>query len=322
MKARRKEEFALSALQAVIAVCETGSMSLAAKRLRMSQSAVSQAIQQAERVAGAPLFDRARRPLRPTHAGQILRGRAAGLVRELEALPQAIAVRHSVPELRLALIDSFANTAGPRLVHAASEVAHHLYVSQGLNPSLVEALIERRADIVVSADALEDLDGIARYPLLSEPFVMLMPDALARAGRAPTLHELHRRMPLIRYSARSVTGGMVDRYLRRVGASSGRRLEVDNALLMCDLVASGTGWAVTTPLHVLQGKAHLAGVAVLPLPAPAPLREITLAAREGEFEAIASRLAEAARRILRDESVTAIVRLVPWLKTRLKVLSS
>ena len=319
MKRARKEELSLGVLQAVIAVCESGSMSVAAKRLRMTQSAVSQAIQQAERVVGVALFDRARRPLKPTHAGQTLRGRATGLLRELEALPHAINVTHSVPELRLALIDSFSNTAGPHFVRAAFEVAHHLYIAQGLNRPLVEALIDRRADVIVSADMLEDLDGIERHPLMREPLVMLVPEALVGSGNRPTLLELHRRLPLVRYTAGSVTGAIIDRYLRRVGAYSGRRLEVDNALLMCDLVASGAGWAVTTPLHMLQGKAHLGGVTVLPLPESAPAREITLVVRAGEFEAIAPRLAQEARRILREDCVPAIIRLAPWLKTQLEV---
>jgi DNA-binding transcriptional LysR family regulator len=316
MSQRQKEGFALRSLQAVVAVCETGSMSAAAKRLKMTQSAVSQSIQQAEEVVGTDLFDRARRPLRATHAGQILRGRAAGLLRDLEALPQSIVVGHSAPELRLYLVDSFADTVGPMLVRAAAKMAHHLYISQGLNPHIVEALIERRADLVVSSDALDDIDGLTRFPLMSEPFVMFVPEATARGA---TPQDMYRRMPLIRYNARAVTAAIVDRYLRRVSAFPGRRIEVDNALLMCDLVASGVGWAITTPLHVLQGKSRMNGVAVLPLPGPVPRRDIVMAVREGELATIAPQLANEARRILREDSVPGILAKVPWLRKEIEV---
>ena len=48
----------LRALQAFVAVCETGSMTAAARRLGLSQSAVSQSIASLEREQGTALFDR------------------------------------------------------------------------------------------------------------------------------------------------------------------------------------------------------------------------------------------------------------------------
>ena len=310
----------VSALQALIAVSETGNMSRAAKRLEVTQSAVSQAIQHLEERVGAAVFDRARRPLRTTTAGQILLKRAEAIVREIEALPGSVSVRHFVPDLRLAMPDSFADTVGPALVRAASGIAQNLYVTQGLSPSHAELLVERQVDIIIAADPFDHLDGLARYPLLIEPYIMLVPAAYARLAQRSSLSELQRRLPLIRYSGRSTVGKTVDRYLRRIGANSTRRLEADNAALVGELVGGGAGWAIATPMHLLQGKAHLAGVEVLPLPPPIPTREITLLTHLGDLEVIAARLAQITRGVLRDTCLPELLRLAPWLKDQLQIV--
>ena len=52
-------------------VYEEGSFSRAAQRLYMTQPALSIAVQKVEESIGMPLFDRSRRPLKLTAAGQI-----------------------------------------------------------------------------------------------------------------------------------------------------------------------------------------------------------------------------------------------------------
>ena len=309
----------VTALQARIAVSETGNMSRAAKRLDVTQSAVSQAIQRLEEPVGAAVFDRARRPLRTTTAGQILVKRAEAIVREIEALPGSVSTRH-LPGLRLAMPDSLADTVGPALVREASAIAQNLYVTQGLSPQHAELLVERQVDIIIAANPFDHLDGLARYPLLIEPYVMLVPSGFARLAQRSALSELQRRLPLIRYSGRSTVGKTVDRYLRRIGANSTRRLEADNAALVGELVGGGAGWAIATPMHLLQGKAHLAGVEVLPLPPPIPTREITLLTHLGDLEVIASRLAQITRGVLRDVCLPEFLRLAPWLKDQLQIV--
>ena len=334
--ARRQELLPIHVLQAVAAVGETGSMSAAGERLGMTQSAVSQSIKQAEAMLGVALFDRDRRPIRPTSAGHLLWRRAETVLHELQVLPSTLRSARTVPELRLALSDSFADTMGPWLIRAAAEIAHNLYVSQGFTPEHVRELAERRVDIVVAADSHDEIDGLSRYPLLREPLVLLLPagsqspgagagvgEAAARGGAAvarPELVRMAQKLPLIRYSAKSTTGTLVDRFLRRLDVGSARRIEVDNASVMCALVGSGSGWAVTTPLHVLQGAAHLDGVVVRPAAAQAPSREVTLITRSGELEALALRLAREARSILREHGLPAIRRHVPWLGDEIAVL--
>ena len=74
----------LRTLQAFVAVCETKSMTKAARVLGVTQSAVSQPIACLEREKRVPLFDRDFRPGRPA---SIPRGPLIAVVRSLERLP-------------------------------------------------------------------------------------------------------------------------------------------------------------------------------------------------------------------------------------------
>jgi len=74
--------FDLRSLQIFLAVCDTGSITDAARQLNLSQPAVSQAISDIEARSGAQLFDRAVRPIGLTRAGGLLRQRGSSLLAE------------------------------------------------------------------------------------------------------------------------------------------------------------------------------------------------------------------------------------------------
>src|ERR1700759_2060725 len=76
----------LRALQAFVAVCETRSMTEAARVLGVTQSAVSQLIASLEREQGVSLFDRDFRPVRPNAAGKILFEQAGALLEHAQAV--------------------------------------------------------------------------------------------------------------------------------------------------------------------------------------------------------------------------------------------
>ena len=130
----------VSSLEAVVAVASTGSMSAAAQRLACSQSSVSQLVSRAETLLGYALFDRASRPFRTTVQGSELTRQASRILRDLNALPQLVAALSERPTLRMAMIDSFADTIGPDLVRFAEQRAGDLFISQGLTPAHINDL--------------------------------------------------------------------------------------------------------------------------------------------------------------------------------------
>ncbi len=311
----------LRPLKVFLVVAECGSMTVAARRLGMTQPAVSQAIKQLEDRFGVPLIDRSSRPVGLTSGGVLLRDRAGRIVDEAEQLVPLLRDQADakVLEIKMGLVDSFATTAGPQLVRRLTDEAAHVLIWSGLSPSLGGGLVNRSLDLIVTTDAMEDLDGFERHHLLAEPFVLLLPRSAPASVRNSGLDKLARDMPLVRYSARSHIGSQIERHLRRVRVDAPRRLEVDTSDTVVAMVAAGLGWAVTTPLCLLQGRAHASGVRALPLPGPGFVRQLTLVSRAGLHLDLPERVAKLARAVLAEGCASDIRKLIPSLKGEMNV---
>ena len=167
----------LRSLEAFVTVCEAGSMSHAAQRLGVSQSAVSQMIRALEQQYDLQLFDREMRPARPTRAGGSLLGLARSLLehaREVTGQLRASA-RQDYTRIRLGCVDSFAATVGPELVRALSGSARELQLWSGLTPGLSAQLQARELDLAICTETALDDPRISRRPLFSEEWVVVMP---------------------------------------------------------------------------------------------------------------------------------------------------
>lgn len=285
------------------AVADTRSMTLAGNRMGLTQSAVSQAVRRLERAMGVELVERGKRPIVLTAAGGLLERRGSALLRDAARLPHELreAARLPANEIRLGLVDSFAATAGPRLILALSNEATRVVIWSGLAPSLGASLMAREVDLLVTPDPMEDVGDLVRWVLWREPFVLVVPRPMAQRARGLTLQSLASELPIVRFSARSYTGMQVDRHLRRVGVALERRIEVDGADALVAMVAAGVGWALATPLCLLQGLQHAAHVQALPLPPPRFSRTLTMVCREDGPAAFAARAALAAAEVLQRD---------------------
>ena len=312
-------EFDLWSLRVFLEVCRTGSMTTAAKRLKLTQPAVSRVIRQLEDAIGLKLIDRELRPLALTTAGGMLRQRAEAILDEALQIVPAVrqATQTKLSSIGIGLIDSVAGLLGPALAVELAEVAAQLVVWSGLSLSHGEALLKRQLDMIVSGDTFDDMDGLERLPLLHEPYVLLLPAGEAAAERS--LKQLAGESPLIRYSARSHTGMQIDRHLRRLNIDAPRRHEFDTTDTVAAMVAAGLGWAVTTPICLAGAQCDFSRVTVAPLPGPGFARRITLIARAGELGRIPARTAEISRRLFEQQYVSSLVTAMPWLEPQLRI---
>jgi len=302
----------LRSLKVFHAVAVTGSMTAAARRLGTTQSAVSQAVRLLEDHLGVRLVDRSQRPLRLTAPGNLLSRRAERLIEESELLTAAVREASALPEFRVGLVDSVAGTLGPELIRRFMDEIATITLWAGLTPPLIHALTNRQLDVVIAAEPLGVDESFRRWRLLREPFVVVVPAALEDDCRTLPLATLAARHPLIRYSARSSLGFQVDLHLRRCGVTALRRVELDSSDTLFAMVAAGVGWAITTPLCVMQAR-RTDGVAFLPLPGPGAFREVSLFGRAGEYEMLTDRLGALACETLRDDCLPGLRKLMPWL---------
>ncbi|MDF2622120.1 MAG: transcriptional regulator, LysR family, partial [Xanthobacteraceae bacterium] len=156
-------------------------------------------------------------------------------------------------------------------------------------------------DLLVGADALDEIEGLERWPLLTEPYVLLMPANLPAPARVADIEELTRTVPLVRFSARSKTGMEVERHLRRLRLELPRPLEFDTPYGVTAAVADGAGFAVTTPLCLIEAAVPLDGLACHALPGPGLARHLTLIARRQELGRLPREVAAFCRERLAEQ---------------------
>ena len=161
-------------LKTLLALEETGSVSLAAKRVFLTQSALSHQIRSLENYYETPLFERKSTPLRFTPAGM----RLLQLAREL--LPQVAAAERDLVriiegeagELRLAVE---CHTCFDWLMPAMGEFRPlwpqvELDIVSGFQADPVGLLLQHRADLAIVSEA-EPINGISYHPLFAYEMV-------------------------------------------------------------------------------------------------------------------------------------------------------
>ena len=297
--------FDLRALEIFLAVCESGTMAGAAQDLEMTQPAVSLSIAELERKTGSSLFDRSVRPLALTLAGGLMRQRASALIAEARQIGPLLqdTRRGRVPLVRVGLVDSLTRAPAAPLAKYLATRAEEVSIFSGLTAAHAGELLTRRLDLFLGVDDLEELPGLERWELAREPYVLLLPRRAGKIQSIADLKSLAQAMPLIRFSARSQTGLEVERHLRRLGLEAPRSFEFDSPDAVSALVAAGEGFAVTTPLCVLEAALPAKRVSVVRLPGPQITRKLTMVARHRELGQIPRDLAGFARQTLRAAGV-------------------
>ncbi|MBI4723482.1 MAG: LysR family transcriptional regulator, partial [Rhodomicrobium sp.] len=167
----------LRSLDIFIQIAENGGMSSTARRMGLTQSAVSQMIANLELSLGVQLFDRHVRPIALTPSGIVLLEKSRGLLLAardaIQSARQPAAA--AFPRLNLCLVETIAGTIGPDLVKNIQEFADLWSVHAGLHSQHNRALLSREADIVLTPDPLEDEANLERYEILKEPFFIALP---------------------------------------------------------------------------------------------------------------------------------------------------
>jgi DNA-binding transcriptional LysR family regulator len=311
----------LRSIKVFLAVCDSLSFTIAGKRLQKTQSAVSQAVRQLEEDLGVVLVNRTSRSVSLTPAGELFRSRAAALLEDATALA-ALMREHDkskLAELRVGMVESFANAVGPLLIRSMLNEAVNLALWSDITPHLKAALDDRRYDIVVVNDNFDDDANVTRFVLIREPYILLLPKDARWEGAAEDLVSLARAHPVLRYHAPSFMGAQIEACFHRMNVHLSRRVSVDTTDKLFAMVAAGIGWSVTTPLALLRAR-HLTGIVrIVPFPGERFERQLFMLSRRGEIDDLTRRLAITAREVLSTLVAEDIAPLVPALREDITV---
>lgn len=267
--------FSLRQLQYAQAVAETLSFRAAAARCRVSQPALSAQLAELERGLGVRLFERDRRRVLPTAAGNELLERARRVLTEVEALRAAARTMGDplAATLRLGVIPTIAPYLIPRLApRLASDLPRltALWIEDK-----TEALEARLADGGIDAALLASRPtgaGTVAEALGRDPFLL----AYARGQDPPAALDQARLLLLddghcLRDQALAVCARA------RARPDSFRATSLATLAAM---VAAGVG-ATLLPALALPTERVRSRLAVRPLADPRAVRELVLVRRSG-----------------------------------------
>ena len=172
------------ALQRFLAVCREGSIGGAARRLNVTQPAVSTTILQLEETLGTTLFSRSRTGIVLTSAGEALRRRARALETLLEQAEREVELVQSDAAGPLAIGGTPGALASlvPRAVSAIKELypAFELQIVEHADDQLSEMLRSGQIELAVVTTGATALPGdLEEEPILSDPFSLIVGPANA-----------------------------------------------------------------------------------------------------------------------------------------------
>ncbi|GAB3568756.1 LysR family transcriptional regulator [Amycolatopsis endophytica] len=238
-------------LRLVLEVARRRSFTEAAEAVHISQSALSRAVNDAERRVGARLFTRTTRSVTPTPVGEeFVRTARAILGHHERELRRFALFRDGLGgRVRVAALPSVAATVLPVWVAALREKAPGVVVDidDTLAHLAIEQVVAGRVDFAVTVD--EGLpDGVEFTPLAADRFqVVHRPDHFFRGRRSVGWRELVTE-PVVMFGHASSIRTLTDDTFAALGAAPDRIVEAQNIAVIAGLVAAGLGIAAVPSL--------------------------------------------------------------------------
>ena len=312
MKSHKNIE--IGALRVFSAVAEAETLTQAAERLGITQSAVSQTIKQLESQTETQLVVTRSRPIKLTPSGQVLRDYAFQIINDTQRMLADVRMtaRGGLLPLNVGMVDSFCDVAGLQFMQQVNPFVSKLALCTGLGSSLSQDLINRNLDLLITSDPIDEHPGLERRPILRDPFVMIVPEKFAQDGAA-TPAWLAENVPFVHYSKQSRLGALTNLIARRLNIELQTVFELDSTQTLMRFVQSGQGWAITTGLCMVRYPELLQGCRVLQLANGANARYLTMLCRQKELGTLPDQIADICRTIYSDEIVPQLTQIAPWL---------
>jgi DNA-binding transcriptional LysR family regulator len=296
----------LDQLRTLIEVVELGSFTDAAKRLHLTQPAISQQIRELEIRCGLQLVERIGRRAFATPAGNELIVHGRRIMAEAE---QALAaVRHHKEGMAGRVRIGAGPTALAYLLPPVLRTVRDAYpdieisVTTGTTHSISEALMANEIDIGFTALPVE-ADGLDAVRVRSDPMVAILPatDQTIPAKMTPT--DVAERTLILEYQL--VPHRQLSRaWLHAGGVDVKPALEFDNIEAIKSAVSAGLGVSIVPSPAMTLGP-PVNSVVVRPLEPPL-VRTLGLVQRRGRAEPPALRIVRAAIMTLRSDEVGGV----------------
>ena len=318
-----KQDIDFSSLKAFLEVSQDCNMSSAAKRLGITQPAISSSIHKLEEALGTVLFDRTSRPMSLTQAGRILQNRSAEILTSLEGLAtEVMQSMHGVtPHLRIGTSDSISLCCVPYMIKHLLPLTSSLSMYTGSTPAVCQMLLNKKIDIAIATDPLIKNKEVRSIPLHNEDFLIVAPEKYeGKIKHMADMIQLIKQQPVIRFNDLSLDAIQIERVLRQCNVYSPHVIEADTNQTVLSLVSQGCGWTVMPTLGLWVAKDFLSHVSVHRLHSLQAKRTAYILYTSSFYEPIAEKVKMFIRKTITDIVIPKIQQVKPILVNSISVL--
>lgn len=312
----------LRGLEVFEALAATGSVVQTAVITGLSQPAVSQQMRNLEKALGTDLVDHRRRPMHLTPAGRSFLARTELALSELRRAQSELTVMDlaHLDTLSIGLIDDFDNDLTPRLVTILADNLTKCRFKLISAPSLEisAAMAARQLHIAIAASTGELHSGVVEYPLVRDPFMLVVPKGAVRDP--DDVMGALRDVPLLRYAREQLISRQIEAHLRRHDLVFEERFEIGSHLALMAMVARNVGWAVTTPLGYMRAARFHDGIDAFALPFAPFNRTISLFAAADWADRVPRDVARTMRALVQSQMIDPAIGRLPWLAGQLRLI--
>jgi DNA-binding transcriptional LysR family regulator len=237
-------------LRAFSALARTGSFTLAARELFLSQSAVSHSMKALEEDVGCRLLDRVGKKVFLTQAGEQLLSHAEKILREMKAARESLQQlgKWGKGRLRLGASTTACQYVIPRaLTEFKKRFADcAISIEPGDTALMIEALMANRIDVAISLRPQSDEPLEFRHLFTDELQFLVSPaHPWAQNGHAP--REEATRQNFILYNRSSLTARLIDEYFREERIVLNTVMELGTMEAIKELVKLNLGVSIVAP---------------------------------------------------------------------------
>jgi len=290
----------LRQLEYVVALARELNFRQAAAGCHVSQPALSSQIQQLEAQLGVVLFERDKRSVQITPAGEELAGRAQKILDQVEEMVASVqgTTGKLVGSLRMGVIPTVAPYMLPNFVGEVHEKFPDLklYLREEQTSRCVEQI--ERGELDVALLALEaDLGDLHTVPLFEDPFMVVLSPGHPLAERDEIKEEDLAKERLLLLEEGHCLRAQVLKLCEHAATEDLDILGGTSLTTLMQMVNSDMGITLLPQMAVEKEVASASGVIVKPMPEPRPYRTIGLVCRDkspraADFDALADLLEE------------------------------
>lgn len=254
-------------LQSFVILARTGSFTLTARELFLTQSAISHSMKALENDVGCRLFDRVGKKVHLTQAGEQLLKHAEIVLREMQTARDGIEQlgKWGRSRLRIGATASMCAALLPSVIRQFKHGFPHssIQIEPGDSPDLMVAVEHHRIDLAIAVQMASD-DRLEWLPLLTDELIFVASPQHPWAQAGVVSRKDVPSQNVILYRKTSHTFRLIDDYFRKDDIALNAVIELGSMEAIKELVKLNLGVSVVAP-WVVERELREGTLVALPL---------------------------------------------------------